>query len=135
MKNAIIDTDVLSYFFRDVKEVVIYLEKYLIKFGQLNISIISYYEVLSGLYFKDANKQLNLFRKFANENNIITLNKEIVDISAKVFSNLRSRGLSIGHNDCLIAGTAIYLNMPLVTNNISHFNRIQNLEINHWSIN
>jgi predicted nucleic acid-binding protein len=46
MKQALIDTDTLSYFFRNNPEVVEKLDKYLQEFGFVNISVITYYEVL-----------------------------------------------------------------------------------------
>jgi tRNA(fMet)-specific endonuclease VapC len=61
MKQAIIDTDTLSYFFRNKPEVVAKLDKYLQEFGFVSISVVTYYEVLNGLYFKDARSQLLKF--------------------------------------------------------------------------
>jgi tRNA(fMet)-specific endonuclease VapC len=46
---------------------------------------------------------------------------------------LRKTGQSIGHNDILIAGTAIINDMTLISNNTNHFARVQNLDIENWS--
>ena len=66
MKPAIIDTDTLSYFFRNHPEVVEKLGHYLAEYGFVHISIITYYEVLNGLYFKDAKQQLKKFEDFVS---------------------------------------------------------------------
>jgi len=58
VKKAIIDTDTLSYFFRGNRQVIDKIDKYLVEYGFINISIVTYYEVLNGLLFKDADKQL-----------------------------------------------------------------------------
>jgi len=41
MKQAIIDTDTLSYFFRGNGIVVDKIDKYLVEFGLINISIVT----------------------------------------------------------------------------------------------
>lgn len=40
----------------------------------------------------------------------------------------------IGHNDILIAGTAIENDLILITNNTKHFSLIKGLEIDNWKI-
>ncbi|MBK7406573.1 MAG: hypothetical protein IPJ40_00005, partial [Saprospirales bacterium] len=42
------------------------------------------------------------------------------------------KGKTIGHNDILIAGTALEYDMVLITNNLSHFGLIKELKIDHW---
>ncbi len=54
MKQAVIDTDTVSYFFRNHQNVVGKLEKYLQEYGFIHLSVVTYYEVLNGLYYKDA---------------------------------------------------------------------------------
>ena len=49
MKQALIDTDILSYFFNRHARVVENVDKYTDVFDQLNFSILTYYEILSGL--------------------------------------------------------------------------------------
>ena len=61
MKPALIDTDILSLFFRNDRNVVIYFNNYLNEYDSINFSIISYYEILSGLLYKDAREQLDKF--------------------------------------------------------------------------
>ncbi len=96
--------------------------------------MITYYEVLNGLYFRDAKKQLVTFEKFMHLNKVLPLSEVIAKKSAEIYAELRSKGLSIGHNDTLIAGTAIAFDMKLITNNTNHFGRISELEIENWTI-
>lgn len=61
MKPVLVDTDILSMFFRNNESVVSHFKKYLVRHDKINLSIITYYEVLSGLKHKGATRQLNSF--------------------------------------------------------------------------
>lgn len=60
MKPSMLDTDVLSEFLRGNPNVIQNVEAYLEEYDVINLSIITYYEVLNGLLYKDAQKQLSL---------------------------------------------------------------------------
>jgi len=47
-------------------------------------------------------------------------------------AELESRGESLDDLDMQIASIAIENNLPLVTNNTDHFNRIKGLELQNW---
>jgi tRNA(fMet)-specific endonuclease VapC len=49
VKPALVDTDILSMFFRGNPIVVSRFEAYLNEHAQINLSIVTYYEILSGL--------------------------------------------------------------------------------------
>lgn len=53
MKLALIDTDILSRFFRRVPRVVERFGAYAATYGQIAFSIVSYDEILSGLPHRD----------------------------------------------------------------------------------
>lgn len=57
MKPCLLDTDILSEFLRGNPKVIVRVDKYLKEYGFINISIITYYEILNGLLYKDAKKQ------------------------------------------------------------------------------
>ena len=57
MNRAMIDTDILSYYFKGDAVVISNFEKYLKDFECIDVSIITYYEIMSGLLAKKANKQ------------------------------------------------------------------------------
>ena len=56
MKEAIIDTDILSYYLKGDIQVIKRLAQYLQEHPQLNISIITQFEILGGLEYKKANR-------------------------------------------------------------------------------
>ncbi|OHD17075.1 MAG: twitching motility protein PilT [Spirochaetes bacterium GWD1_27_9] len=133
MIQTLIDTDILSLFFRNNDNVVQKFKDYITKFKKINISIITYYEILSGLKHRDAKKQLIMFEDFAKLNTIVPLTEESIKISSDIYSNLRKVGKPIDDIDILIAGVAIFNDFILVTNNEEHFKVIDNLIIENWS--
>ena len=134
MKRSLIDTDILSFFFRNHAKVTACFSDYLDMYGTINISIITYYEIISGLKHRDAKKQMEAFLSFASENSIIPITDRSVWISAEIYADLRKTGKPVDDIDILIAGTAISNNMALITHNQSHFERIKGLEIEDWSL-
>jgi tRNA(fMet)-specific endonuclease VapC len=63
------------------------------------------------------------------------LTEQSCTISSEIYSKLRNNGELIDDIDLLIAGIAIENEMTLVTNNESHFRRIQGLKIENWKMN
>lgn len=127
-----LDTDVLSEFLRGNQHVTTKADEYLHEHGVISFSIITYYEVLNGLLYKDAKKQLEKFERFAEMSRIVPMTLRTVQISAKIQADLRKKGTVIGHTDTLIAGIAIANNLQLITNNTAHFSRIKKLKIDNW---
>lgn len=134
MKAALIDTDILSLYFRDNQNVVENFSRYLTQHDCINFSIITYYEILSVLKHRDANKQIESFLQFVVQNNIVLLTIDAVDISAEKYAQLRKQGTPVDDIDLLIAGIAIANDMELITNNTRHFSKISGLEITNWSV-
>ncbi len=133
MRQSLIDTDILSLFFRGHPAVVTRFKAYTTEYKQINLSILTYYEIVSGLKHRDARKQLASFLDFATQNNVILLTKESVTKSADLYADLRAKGTPLDDIDLLIAGTALVNDWVLVTHNVSHFGRIEDLAIEDWS--
>ena len=132
MRECLVDTDILSYYFKGEEAVIQNFRKYSEKFSFINLSLITYYEILSGLRFKNSNKILNNFIQFSRENNIIPLTIKSVNFSSIIYSELRKSGQAIADADILIAGIALENNLTLVTNNVRHFSKIKGLIIDNW---
>ncbi|MBE9250069.1 type II toxin-antitoxin system VapC family toxin [Dolichospermum sp. LEGE 00240] len=129
MKPALIDTNILSFFFRNQSLVIERFQAYLKEYDKINISIITYYEIVSGLKHRDAQKQLTSFQEFVSYNTVLPLTTSSAIISADIYANLRSKGTPIDDIDILIAGIAIANDLIIVTNNTRDFGKIENLEI------
>ena len=132
MKPSMLDTDILSEFLRGNTKVIAKVNEHLAEYGFISLSIITYYEILNGLLYKDAKKQLTKFEDFVELNKVILLTIRTTKIAATIQADLRKKGIEIGHTDTLIAGIAMASEMQLITNNTEHFKRIKGLEIANW---
>lgn len=133
MKQSILDTDILSEFLRGNIKVIKKVDEHLKEYGFVSLSIITYYEILNGLLYKDARKQMERFEQFVALNKVVPLTIRTVKISANIQAELRKKGIEIGHTDTLIAGVAIASELQLITNNTDHFKRIKGLDFDNWT--
>lgn len=133
MNRVLIDTDILSYYFKGDKKVIRNFETYIQHYDLIEISIITYYEIIGGLMAKNALKQLSVFEDFIADNIVIPMTENSAKISAELYSNLRQNGKTVDDIDLLIAGIAIDNELTLITNNEKHFNRIPELRVENWT--
>lgn len=133
MKPALIDTDVVSLFLRGDPNIKKHFAAYLERYRTVNLSIITVYEVLSGLKHRDAKKQMASFEALAESSEVWPLTRQSVEISAELYASLRRQGQPLDDIDLLIAGVALANNFALVTNNRQHFSRIKDLPVEDWS--
>jgi predicted nucleic acid-binding protein len=133
MKASMLDTDILSEFLRGNSKVIEKVDEHLKEYGFINLSIITYYEILNGLLYKDAKKQLAKFEEFVELNKVIPLTIRMAKTAATIQADLRKKGAEIGHTDTLIAGICITSELQLITNNTDHFKRIKGLDIANWA--
>ncbi|MCC6836813.1 MAG: type II toxin-antitoxin system VapC family toxin [Cytophagales bacterium] len=132
MTESLVDTDILSFYFKGDSKVVNKFNDYLREFDVINISIITYYEILGGLKFKNAGRQIKEFEEFVANNTIIHISEESAKISGDIYADLRQKGITIGTSDILIAGIAIENELILITNNERHYESIKGLKIENW---
>ena len=57
-----------------------------------------------------------------------------MDIYAKEKARLRKHGMLIDDFDILIGSTAIANDMTMVTNNVAHLSRLNNIIIEDWTV-
>ncbi len=133
MKDSLVDTNILSMFFRGHPQVVSKFRAYLDEHNTINLSIITYYEIVSGLKHRDAQKQLGQFLDFASQNTILPLTRGAADIAAELYADLRKKGQPIDDIDLLMAGIAMAYELVIVTQNRKHFDRITELQVEDWS--
>ena len=107
LKTALLDTDIVSLFLRGDSNVVEHANHYLRIHSTLSFSINTYYEILSWLYRRDARKQLRTFLELATKCNIVQIDPDTVDCSARLYAELHSGGIPLDDIDLLIAGVAL----------------------------
>jgi tRNA(fMet)-specific endonuclease VapC len=132
--KVLLDTDVLSALMRGIPSALSHANKYLSENPELAFSSITRYEILRGLKAKNASRQLASFDAFCANNKVLPLTDPIVVRAADIYAELHAQGRLIPDADLLIAATALEHNLVLVTNNISHFNRIRQLRLENWLV-
>lgn len=96
----------------------------------LAISVITYGEVTEGaLYSRHRAVHLQRWRDFSRAFDVISVTPDIAEIWADIRGGLRRRGEVTPDNDLLIAATALYFDMRVVTFNNRHFSRVGGLAV------
>ena len=93
---------------------------------------VAYYEVKRGLLARGATAKMQRFMNWASLLGTVGLTDDTLDIAAQVYADLSKKGRLIEDDDIFIGSTAIKYNAVLVTNNVDHLSRIDNLNIENW---
>jgi len=133
MRPALLDTDTLSHFLRGNPAVRRRATAYAEQYGSVNLSLITYYEILSGLLHRDWKKQLESFRELVSRNTVVPVNMAAVDIAADCYASTRKAGTPVDDIDLLIAGVAMANDFVLATCNTRHFSMVPGLQIEDWT--
>ena len=132
MQKVLLDSNMISYFLRGEPSVIAELQKYREYFEQITFSILTYYEIVSGLKYRDSKKLLTIFEELASESEIIGFDQDTAKIASEIYCDLRQLGLLIPPIDIFIGAIAIQLDLVLVTANTKHFQIMQNLKHTNW---
>jgi len=128
MKKYLIDSDILIYFLKGKQEVVERLSQ--IPLDDLYISRINYTELMYGAYNSSKiNQNLKVIEPFLESFTVLEFTKASSLIFAKEKARLKKSGNIIADMDLMIASIAIENDCTLISNNMKHFERIQNLEL------
>jgi tRNA(fMet)-specific endonuclease VapC len=130
---ALLDTDTLSEVIKG-RDLAIQsrAQEYLGLYQRFTFSLITRYEILRGLKAKDALAQVRAFEAQCLSSTVLPLTDGIVVKAADIFAMLRKRGGLISDADILIAATALAHSLVLITNNLAHFQRIDDLRVESW---
>ena len=116
----LIDTDIIIFALRKDKSVLIKFEEN--KNIPISISMITYAELIFGAK-RSQNEQQNMIkvRHIRELYPIEDLNEGVMEVFADIKAKMFNNGIRIEDMDLLIAATAIYNDLTLVTNNVKHF--------------
>ena len=126
----LVDTDWIIHYLRGAEEIKQKLIS--IKAEGLAVSVISLAEVYEGVYQSPeplANEKV--LKDFLTGVSVLQVNEEICKRFGEERAKLRKQGKLIGDFDLLIASTCLHYNLILLTGNIKHFERVENLNIYH----
>jgi len=133
ISKALLDSDTLSLYIKQIQPVEQNARDYIYAIGPFTFSIITTFEISRGMKARGAFAQLRDFQRLCAVSDVVNLNDDIVSIAGDIYSQLRNSGQIVGDADILIAATALHLNVPVVTNNEKHFNRINGLQVLNWN--
>ena len=132
MKRCTLDTNIITAFLKKEVKVVKRVSDYLEFFDRLSINVISYYEILRGLKDLGDEEKLRRFEEFIQENELVSIRKETIEKAAEIYAYLKKDGKLIEDADILMASIAIVEDFVLITDNISHFERVKGLSTGNW---
>jgi tRNA(fMet)-specific endonuclease VapC len=96
----------------------------------LGISIISLAELYEGVFnSRDPDGDGQDLADFLRGVTVLGIDADIAQLFGRERGRLRTAGMMIGDFDLLIGATAVHNNLTLLTNNRSHFERIDGLRM------
>lgn len=131
MKKYLLDTNICIFFIKGQFELDIKIEKV----GSHNcfISEITIAELKFGVEnSKTPEKMRPIVEDFISKFAIIPIFNSL-GIYAKEKARLRKNGIIIDDFDILIGSSAVVNEFVMVTNNVNHLGRLENIEIEDWA--
>ena len=121
----IADTDVVVDFFTDTPPFSQTVAD-LIKEGGLAVTAITVFELYAGV--KSA-KRLKQIQTFCESVPVFALDLRAAAYAGNIYADLKSRGMTVGNQEILIAGICLAHGLPLLTRNTAHLAPIKGLTI------
>lgn len=135
MPLALLDTDTLSEIMKGRDpHVQQKARQYLATHGPFRFSILTRYEILRGLKAKHAIHQVALFEQRCQRSHVLPLTDDVIVRAADTYAFLHQRGQLISDADILIAATAMFHGLVLISENVAHFSRIPDLAVESWRV-
>lgn len=126
----LLDTNVLISLFKNrygIRDAILAVGR-----KQCVISTLTIGELLVGAYKGKDPRQKHEVEKTKELFFTIPVSEAIIDVYAKIRATLELQGVRIDDIDLLIASTAIYHDLIVVTHNVKHFDRIPGLRVTDW---
>lgn len=125
----VLDTDTISYYLRGMDSVK---DKFIQHQHQLSSTTINYAELIYGLKKRDSKKYLPHVEKIFNNIKVYEFDKQSAKIFGMLKASMSKKGLTVADMDLMIASIAIANNEQLISNNLSHFSKIELLNVSSW---
>jgi len=132
MKKYALDTNMISYALKRQRGAKEKLLQTMRNHYSLAIPSVAYFEVRCWLIESGATVKAREFDQLCNAFPVTDMTKNDWEKAAQIRVYLRSKGLTIGDADILIAAFCIIHDYVLVTND-DHFSRIPELKCENWA--
>jgi tRNA(fMet)-specific endonuclease VapC len=128
LNKAILDTDIFSEITKGVNQTVVAnAAAYRNSFARYTISSVTLMEVIRGYRKRLALRQLQAFLAAIASEEVIPFDRTAAELAGTIGGELERTGRTIGLADTMIAAIAVTQGLELVTGNIAHYQRIQQL--------
>ena len=128
------DTNIISYVLKKDEAVINRYRQECDQGNEFVMLPIVYYEVSRWLLERNAKKLQTEFNAMCTEVPLMDTTKEVWDKAAALYVHTRRIGEPIGSDaDVIIAACCILNDCTLVTNNIRHFENIEELKLVNWN--
>lgn len=131
MKKYLLDTDIVVFLLRNKHNIYKKLQQMSpsqIFVSDVTVAELEYGNRCSGRY--EENKKL--LDTFLSQVNVVPF-ADAISLYAEERYRLRKSGKSTMDFDLIIACTSVANNMVMVTNNVSHFERVKGITIENWA--
>lgn len=126
------DTNIITAWLKQDEKVLKKAEAVGSTGDKILISTISYYETKRGLLATQATTKMERFNAILQDYEMIGIDSEkVLDKASEIYAHLKRRGELLPDADIFIAAIASVYNLTLVTND-SHFDRIEELQLENW---
>ncbi|MGB8194241.1 MAG: type II toxin-antitoxin system VapC family toxin [Chitinophagaceae bacterium] len=125
VKTVMIDTSILIEFYRKTDKANSAWFKLVGQQYDFVISSITKYEIYSGA----TENQLKFWNDVLKKIKVIPFDENSVDAAISINKKLKLKRKQISHADLFIAATAVAHNLPFVTLNKKHFERVEALKM------
>ncbi len=133
MNEALVDTDILSLFFKGHAQVKTSVGCYLAVWPCLTLSVLTYYEIRRGLEDIGSSRRLQEFEAWTALNRVMPLGLPVARIAARLHAKMKRAGTPVGEVDLLLAATAVHQGLDLATHNRRHFERFPGVKVVDWT--
>ena len=128
MDKSLLDTDIFSEVIKRVDHLVIQkTHEYIRAFNRYSISTITVMEIVKGLHKARRDDRIKQLLSSLPLIEILTLDVRSADLAGRSYGDLERLGKTIGRADPMIAAIAINNGLTLVSGNVTHYQRIQEL--------
>ena len=121
----LVDTDVWIDFFTGSEPGAGAVEQLLIH-KRAAVSAITIFEMLAGVTGKRRLDQIEALLEVVPS---VPLSPAAAEIAAAIYTDLKASGRLVGNEDILLAATALERQIPILTRNRRHFERIPGLDV------
>ena len=127
-----LDTNIISYYFNSNETIKEKILETIDNDENICTTVINVYEILKGFKWKNNQTKENQFKEFLKDIIVFTIDNDVINIASDIYSKLRKIGKTIGDADILIAAIVIKNDGILVTNNIKHYEDIEQIRLINW---